>query len=213
MKKFLGMLLVFVMVFALSTRVNAAKFTNCDNILTQTESYVKSQHNLTDAVFGGSNGSYTVTYQGETIPVTCNNNVIEFNAGTTNYQYATSVMQYLVGSIAYTTGETYITFDNFYSILDEIFPISLNKSEFCKSSIAGEMSSDGSNILKFKIDANNVGTNTCSSSGTSSNTTNKTTESNPKTGVFVPVVGISVLIVASVVCLLWISKKNIYKGF
>ena len=66
---------------------------------------------------------------------------------------------------------------------------------------------------------NMAGTNTSSTYNTSSNTnnnnnnnnTNNNTEKNPKTGVFVPVFGLSVLIVASVGCLVWLSRKTAVK--
>ena len=71
----------------------------------------------------------------------------------------------------------------------------------------------------MKVDAKKISLAGEYSSSSSSSTTETTTTTtgdateNPKTGVFVPVVGLSVLIVASVVCLIWISKKNVFKGF
>lgn len=81
--------------------------------------------------------------------------------------------------------------------------------------VEGSMSGSDVSYLTLNIKHLNMqGTNTTSTyttnSGSTSNTNNnnKTTEKNPKTGVFVPVVGLSVLIVASVGCLVWISKKS-----
>lgn len=93
------------------------------------------------------------------------------------------------------------------------------------NAVEGTVNSDGKyTYLKLYADCFNLdgSGNTCMSSGgsgsggssseeTTPSTTPSTPTENPKTGVFVPIVGISVLIVASVVCLIWISKKSIFK--
>ena len=209
MKKFLGVLFALVMVFALSTKLEAATFSSCQNLLDSTISYAESK-GLNGAVPAstGSGNTYGVTYMGSDILFNCVNSKVTY---TKSSDYGFTVLQYLVGNVAEKNGKTdVLSYDNFDQILTQL-PIA--EKDLCKKGFAGTLTSDGEDIQTFIIDANNFGKDTCSTSSSTTETTTKTTETNPKTGVFVPVVGISVLIVASVVCLLWISKKNIYKGF
>ena len=212
MKKLLSVLFVFVMVFALATTVRAKdNITTCSALLDNTIEYAR-QHGLngaTPVTSGGNN--YGVNYMNENIMFTCENLVVSYTKGSSDKGF--TVLQYLVGYVAENNSKTdVLSYDDFSTKIFTVLPIANNKT--CEQGFSGTLTDDGEDIQSFKIDAKNFGTNTCSSGSgsSSSNTSNKTTETNPKTGVFVPVVGISVLIVASVVCLLWISKKNIYKG-
>lgn len=80
-----------------------------------------------------------------------------------------------------------------------------------KCGVEGTVGSNGrfatfkANASKFNLKCTNK---TSSSSSTTTTTTTEKDVKNPKTGVFVPIAGLSILIVASVVCLVWISKKS-----
>lgn len=83
------------------------------------------------------------------------------------------------------------------------------KYTYAKCGIEGAVGSND-RFTKLKANASKFNLN-CTNKTSSSSSTTTTTEKdvkNPKTGVFVPIAGLSILIVASVVCLVWISKKS-----
>ncbi len=88
------------------------------------------------------------------------------------------------------------------------------KYTYSKCGIEGSVESEDFNYTALRLNTDSFNpncTNSESSSSGSKQTTTTTTDANvknPKTGVFVPVAGLSLLIVASVVCLVWISKKS-----
>ena len=84
-----------------------------------------------------------------------------------------------------------------------------SKYTYAKNKIEATVNSTN-NYTYLKVDTNNVNLAGTSNSGSSSSSTSN--ETNPKTGVFVPVFVISVLIIGSVICLIWIGKNNVFKG-
>ena len=86
------------------------------------------------------------------------------------------------------------------------------KYTYAKCGLEGTVGSND-RFTTFKANANKFNLN-CTNKSSSNNSSNSSSSSttgdvkNPKTGVFVPIAGLSILIVASVVCLVWISKKS-----
>ena len=86
------------------------------------------------------------------------------------------------------------------SLVNNIANYSYNKHGY-----EGSLSGSDVSTLTINLKCMNL-------SGNASSCLSNNNVANPKTGVFAPVAGLSVLIVASVVCLLWISKKTVYNG-
>ncbi len=224
MKKFrlLGILFAVLMVLGL-TRVNAASMSSSDkttlnNVASYSQSLARSELGLDDITVSTSvktdGQTVDVTVESSsmgltiTFPVTLKNNILTYNAVDVNNEG--SVIPFLVAAVLNNSGEVKnASQSDANNVINNISGYS-----FSENGIEG--TTEGGNLTYLKADVKTLKlSGGYSSSTTTTETTTTTTETtdNPKTGVFVPVVGLSVLIVASVVCLVWISKKNVFKGF
>lgn len=209
MKKLLGGLLSVLLVFCFALRVNALSSSDTkllNNIKSDVQSIVDNEIGEGQVTIGTTASGNTVTISLTGIlemsfNVTLKDNIITYSnaSGDSN---ETLALGYILKAITDVDGNTLIN----------------NSSNYTFNENGLEIVASSGNITSLKVDAKNAtlsGGYSSSTSTSTETTTEKTTETteNPKTGVFVPVVGLSVLIVASVVCLIWISKKNVFGGF
>lgn len=206
MKKLLGSLFSVLLVFCFALRVNALSSSDqklLDSIRNNVQSIVDNEIGADQITIQttASENTVTISLTGMlemSFNVTLKNNIMTYTnaAGDSN---ETLALGYVLKAITDTDGPTIIN----------------NSSSYTFNENGLELTTSSGNITSMKVDAKNAtlaGGYSSSTSTTETTTTTETTD-NPKTGVFVPVVGLSVLIVASVVCLIWISKKNVFGGF
>ncbi len=215
MKKF-KLVSLFVLVFVFATVVHASAHPLSDYV---TQAGNDSGYTI-DTDTTSTPGKIIITAGGMTLTADYNENgnYLSYEAGTSAGANDTTMLLYLLKAIAKVQGESLTT-----SEIRE----NLSTWTIENNGITGVYDTSSSKITKVSVYADcfnkagngnsclnstSSGSNSSSSSTTNTKTTTTTTTvNNPKTGVFVPVVGISVLIVASVVCLVWISKKSVFK--
>ena len=206
MKKLLGFLVVMFLFVGV---VKAQSFT-LEEYIAQAEE--DTGFTITNTI---ENGKITISADGRTLTTNyeSNYNHLTYNPDTIGSN-DTTILTYLVKAVAEKQG---------YDFNATTFKGNLSSYTLEKNGVKGAVDSNGKfTSLELYADCFNLdGTNTnCPASGSSTSTTTETRTTttttttkvdNPKTGVFVPIVGLSVLIVASVVCLVWISKKSVFK--
>ena len=145
----------------------------------------------------GGNIVVTSPYLGASLSAKYNDGVLTYSSSESS-ETDMLILKYILSSVSALYG-----FDlDGDDIVDELSKYSYDKCGFSGKYVDDHFTELKVNINKFNINCTNK------TSSSTSNTTTKTTVDNPKTGVFVPVAGLSILIVASVVCLIWISKKS-----
>ena len=203
MKKLFGLLCAVALVFTCMVRVNAKTIT-VDDIITQVKtdnpsfSSVSANTNASDSskldiMFNGSN-VMTVGYV---------DGVMTYNGEPSN-----SITDLVLENILNAVFKLQNQNKNNTDFKEEVKG-NPSKYTYAQNKIEATVNNTN-NYTYLKVDTNNVNlAGTTTNNNTSSSTS---TETNPKTGVFVPVFGISVLIIGSVVCLIWIGKNNVFKG-
>ena len=224
--KVLGVLFAILMVFGITT-VNAASMSSSDSKLLKkisdgaaekARTMIEDIKVTTSVASDGKTVTIKLTSEqmadtmgNLSFKVTLKNNIVTYNAQ--DVENIELVFPYVLAAIIDNAeGKSTTTSDDATGVIE-----SISNYSFSENGIEGTYS--GGVLTYLKVDAAKMKlaggytSSSSSSSSSSSTTTTTTTTENPKTGVFVPVIGLSVLIVASVVCLIWISKKNVFKGF
>ena len=216
MKKFklLGVLFILFVMFSFVT-VNAKTLT-LREIVQQAEADNPGVTVTTDPDYNNDeiNGNLTISAAGSTLTATYNSSTKEFvfvPAGSTTSSGEDQILGVILTALSKLQGFSLEGGD-----IKSEMATDASKYTYSKCGLEGTVNSNNKfATLKVNADKFNLNcTNTSSSSSSSSSSSDKATTSidtnvkNPKTGVFVPVAGLSVLIVASVVCLIWISKKS-----
>lgn len=199
MKKVFNLLLTVLLLFAFCTTVHAKNIT-VDDIITQ----VKADNSQLSSVSANTNATNAnkldIIYAGTTVMT------VDYVNGVMTYEGAGGNITDLV--IENILNAVFKLQDQNKSGADFKQEVKANPSKYTYTKNKVEATINGSdNYTYVKLDTNNV-----SLSG-ETNTNSGSSESNPKTGVFIPVFGISLLIVGSVVCLLWMGKNSVFKGF
>ena len=227
MKKFkiLGILLAVLMFFGVGT-VYAKSMSSSDTKLlnkivngakTKAQSLVEDIDVKAPVGSDGKTVNITVSSASMDLTVTFNvtlaNNIVTYN-GSSDSNVAV-VLPYVVAAIMdNVNGVTTTSSSDAESLINSISNYSFSENGIEGTTSDGELTYLKVDAAKMKLAGGYSSSSSSSSDSSSSSTEPKAeTTENPKTGVFVPVVGLSVLIVASVVCLIWISKKNVFKGF
>ena len=208
--KLLGVLTVLFVMFSFVT-VNAKTLT-LREIVQQAEADNPSVTVTTDPDYNNDNinGNLTISASGSTLTATYNSSTKEFVFVPSDSTTTAGEDQILV--VILTALSELQGFSDVGGDIKTDMSSDPSKYTYSKCGIEGTVgSNDRFATLKINADKFNLDcTNSTSSSSSSTNATTSTDTNvkNPKTGVFVPVAGLSVLIVASVVCLVWISKKS-----
>ena len=191
MKKVLGLLLTIAVVFSFVVTVNA-KTISMDEIMTQVKADNMSLKDKIKTETNSSNSNKLDIYYDNSVVVTVDyvNGVLTFDGE------GSSMKDMLLGPIVNSVFKLQNQNKTENDFKQEVKNNS-SKYTYDKHKVEARVNGSG-NYSYLKIDTNNVNLSS--------------TESNPKTGVFIPVFGISVLIVGSVICLLWIGKNNVFKG-
>ena len=208
--KLLGVLTVLFVMFSFVT-VNAKTLT-LREIVQQAEADNPGVTVTTDPDYNNDNinGNLTISAAGSTLTATYNSSTKDFvfvPAGSTTSSGEDQILGVILTALSKLQGFTLEGGD----IKSEI-ATDASKYTYSKCGLEGTVNSNNKfatlrvNADKFNLDCTN--STSSSSSSTKATTSTDTNVKNPKTGVFVPVAGLSVLIVASVVCLVWISKKS-----
>jgi len=220
MKKFklLGVFFALLLVFGV-VRVNAADVTidgikNYVKTKSMYGSFLTDEQSLTTTPQSGNN--VVVTLKSESLKSL--NNGSDTISVTVNFSESTGIFEYPRPSDAGDLDGAVIDV-----IVDAICDIKGYSTSECSSTILKNNVSTynydkygiegtvaNGVFTHIKIDSKNM--SLTGNRSVTTTTTETSTVTNPKTGVFVPIVGLSVLIIASVVCLLWVSKNNIFRG-
>ena len=207
MKKVLGVVVSVLLVFCLAVRVNALS-TSDQKLLNEVKTKAQELAGGMEVTTNISGNTVTISVPDISVSfnITLKDNIMTYDFGGDSNE--SLVMQFILDAI--------LTLRNQGSDATTVLN---NISSYSFKTHGIEGTADAGNATHLKVDAKKISLAGEYSSSSSSSTTETTTTTtgdateNPKTGVFVPVVGLSVLIVASVVCLIWISKKNVFKGF
>lgn len=200
MKKVFNVLLTVVLLFAFCVTVNAKNIT-VDDIITQVKADNPSLSSVSATTNTSDSSKLDIIYGGSTVmTVDFVNGVMTYD-GTNASSITDMVLENILNAV-FKLQDQNKTGAEFKSEVQA----DANKYSYSKHKV--EATLNGSNNYSYvKLDTNNVNlSGQTSTSGGSS-------EANPKTGVFIPVFGISILIIGSVVCLLWIGKNSVFKGF
>lgn len=191
MKKIFGLLLALFLIFTISVKVEA-KTISVSDIETQIKADNPSIADVIGVETNSSNpNKLDIKVAGSTLLT------IDYVDGVMSYEgtnsSATTALNYIINAVS--------KLQNQGKTAEEI-KSNISSYTYAKNKIEGTVDSNGY-YTYLKLDTNNINLSGSSSGGTTVN---------PKTGVSIPVVGISLLIIGSVVCLIWVGKNNIFKG-
>lgn len=204
MRKVLGVLFtVFVSFCLINVYAEDAAFTSVKNKAQELAQADFGSSVTFTATTSGNKATVNVDLSGTPIVLTLDYNESEgkltynkSSQGSGDRSYDTTVLEYIVGATAAVRNQN----KTGPEIIENLSSYTYKKYGIEGTKSGSDVSTLSINIKKLDLSGN---ANIDSSSSTTEN---------PKTGVFAPIAGLSVLIIASVVCLLWISKKNVFSG-